>query len=948
MSIPLRLVMLNESPSDAELVVDELRRAGFELDWKRVATRDEFLASLNPSLDLVLADYALSQYDGLVALRETLERGLDVPFIFVSDAIGEELAVSAISEGADGFVVRDRLAHLGHVVSQALEHRELRRKNRAAEAVLRRSEASLERAQVQVHLGSWEIDLATQTADWSREMFHIYGLDPAGAVPTMSEFFKLIFPGDGDLIVDASRRALEQDEPVEVEFRTTPVRGETRHLLATFGRVLDSEGQAVRLTGTVLDITERKKAEDRIRRLSRLYSTLSEVNQAIVRCTSEEDLFPRVCRAAVDHGGLAMAWIGLVDEASGRVRPVASYGQGVEYLEGIEITVDAGDPYGRGPTGTAIRGNQPSWVQDFQSDVALSPWHERASHVGFGASAALPLRRNGVPIGALNLYAGTVNAFDEEVQKLCVEMAGDISFALDNFVREAERKRAEDARAESEQILRLFVEHAPAAIAMFDRDMNYIVASRRYLVDYALGEQGIVGRSHYEVFPEMPERWKEVHRRCLAGATERAEEDPFPRADGTLDWVRWEIRPWYERTGNIGGIVLFSEVITERKRAEATLELEGAALNAAADAMVITGRDGSIEWINPAFTTLTGYTAEEALGKNPRELVKSGVHGQGFYKNMWDTILAGEVWQGEFTNRRKDGSLYPEEQTITPVKDGSGVISHFIAIKRDITERKRLEAELLHSQKMDSVGQLAGGIAHDFNNLLTVIAGTAFLISDQLAADDPVREDVQQITRAADRAAAMTRQLLAFSRKQILQSKLLDLGGLLLDMETMLGRLIGEDIGVVVVVPAEGAFTITADPGQIEQVIMNLAVNARDAMPAGGTLMIEIRAVEVDGAMKEKDLSLEPGRYVQLSMSDTGEGMDEATLQRIFEPFFTTKKVGRGTGLGLSTVFGIVSQSGGTIRVDSTVGMGTTFKIWFPRVENAVQADAPAFAAGSE
>jgi PAS domain S-box-containing protein len=367
------------------------------------------------------------------------------------------------------------------------------------------------------------------------------------------------------------------------------------------------------------------------------------------------------------------------------------------------------------------------------------------------------------------------------------------------------------------------------------------------------------------------------------------------------------------------------------RQAEVTLRLQSAALNAAANPIVITDRAGVIIWANPAFTELSGYTIDETAGRNPRDLVKSGVHSAEFYREMWDTILAGRVWRGEMTNRRKDGSHYPEELTITPVHNESGEITHFIAIKRDLSNEKTLQSQFLQSQKMESVGRLAGGVAHDFNNLLTVINGTVDLALTALSPNDPLHADLREIQGAGERATALTRQLLAFSRQQVMRPQVLSLNGLIMDLLKMLGRLIGEDVELITDL-AEDLGPVMADSGQLEQVIVNLTVNARDAMPRGGTLTFVTRNVVLNEALAAGDGGLPPGSYVSLSVHDTGAGMDEATRARIFEPFYTTKEPGKGTGLGLSTVYGIVTQSGGSIVVDSAPGRGTTFLVYLARV----------------
>jgi two-component system cell cycle sensor histidine kinase/response regulator CckA len=384
------------------------------------------------------------------------------------------------------------------------------------------------------------------------------------------------------------------------------------------------------------------------------------------------------------------------------------------------------------------------------------------------------------------------------------------------------------------------------------------------------------------------------------------------------------------------------EGVADRRAArtvEAELRLANAALDAAADPVVITDRNGTIVYVNPAFSTVTGYSRAEALGRNPR-LVKSGVHDLGLYRDLWNTVLAGGVWRGELINRRKDGRLYSEVQAITPVRNATGEITHFVAIKRDLTEEKLLHAQFLQAQKMESVGRLAGGIAHDFNNLITVINVTADLASLNLQEGDPLRAEFDRIRESGEQAASLTRQLLAYSRNQLMKPEVIDLGAVVKAMETMLKRLLGEDIELLVVT---GAWLgpVMADRGQLEQVVMNLAVNARDAMPTGGVLTIDVENVELDETFAETHPSVRPGPHVMLAVSDVGLGMDEATRVRIFEPFFTTKELGKGTGLGLATVYGIVKQSGGSIWVDSEPGKGASFTVYLPRVEGVQPPNRP-------
>jgi signal transduction histidine kinase len=475
----------------------------------------------------------------------------------------------------------------------------------------------------------------------------------------------------GSLLVETRHRRADGSEfPVEVNMGLVKAGDETLFL------------------SIVRDITPRKAAEARIRKLNSLLRTISEVSQLVVRATDEESLLKDVCQILVSHGGYALAWIGRADRETMRVVPVASAGDEAGYLGQIEVRWDD-TPEGRGPTGTAIREGRPAIVSDIQGDPLVAPWRDLMLRHGFGSDAALPVRRGGAVTACLNVYAREKAFIGAEEITLLEELAGDISYALNVL----------DAR--------------------------------------------------------------------------------------------------------------------------------------------------------------------------------------------------------ESTRRSKE-------------------------------QLEKTQQQLVQAQKMEAVGRLAGGVAHDFNNLLTVIQGYSELLHASLANDPERRESLAEIVKAAGRAAALTRQLLAFSRKQVLEPKVVHLGEIVRETGSMLERLIGEGIGLALVV-SEDLATVKADPGQIEQVVLNLAVNARDAMPSGGQLAVSVGSLTTATPLEGFPDQLPAGRWVLLTMEDTGSGMDAETLSHAFEPFFTTKERGKGTGLGLSTVYGIVRQSGGHVQLMSVPGKGTTFQIYLPR-----------------
>lgn len=489
-----------------------------------------------------------------------------------------------------------------------------------------------------------------------------------------------------------------------------------------------------------------------------------------------------------------------------------------------------------------------------------------------------------------------------------------------------------------EMFHRLFRKNpVPVALSGAD-DMRFIDVNEAFLATLGYGRDAVIGATAGEL-GLFPDAW---------GAVRRMEE--FSRK-GSLDPVEVEIR---HKNGMLLNMLFSGEVvriresrhyltvmidITRLKRAEAERLRLVTAIEQASESIVVTDTRGFIQYANPAFKTITGYSGEEAMGKT-FAILKSGKQTPEFYREMWETIRAGRTWSGRFINKRKDGALYTEEATISPVRDEGGTVVNYVAVKRDITHELKLERQYLQAQKMELVGRLAGGVAHDFNNMLGVILGYTEMALTKVPPGDPLHEDLVSVQESAWRTADLTRQLLAFARKQTVLPKILDLNNAVDSALRMISRLIGEHVKLEWQ-PRNGLWLVRMDPSQIDQLLTNLCVNARDAIKGTGRITIRTGNVVLDEDYCAEHDGASPGDHVMLSVTDTGCGMTPEVLAHIFEPFYTTKGVGEGSGLGLATVYGIVKQNQGYVSVESKPDHGSTFSLYFPRQAAAGVSPAP-------
>jgi two-component system cell cycle sensor histidine kinase/response regulator CckA len=455
---------------------------------------------------------------------------------------------------------------------------------------------------------------------------------------------------------------------------------------------------------------------------------------------------------------------------------------------------------------------------------------------------------------------------------------------------------------------------------------------------YGYAAEEIIGRPLRGLLPaSKSDEAHEILERVCKGETVKQVETKRVGKYGQLIDVSLTAMPIHDAEGNLTGVCKIVHDITERKQVERALRESEERLRLITETItevfwIATPDISRVLFVSPGYERVWRRT-RTSLYDNPRSFLDS-VHSDDRERvaAVLSVQLAGEPFEHEYRIHQPEGSVRWIWDRGFPVRDDAGHLTCYVGVAQDITGRKQLENQLRQSQKMEAIGQLAGGVAHDFNNLLTIISGYGELVFEQLPEGDPLRVRMASILKAAQTATSLTRQLLAFSRQQILTPRVLDLNHVVAEMHSMLERLIGENIELSTI-PAPGLGEVKADPVQIEQILLNLSVNSRDAMPTGGKLIIETANVELDQNYAQQHIPVTRGSYVMLSVSDTGTGMDSETQKRVFEPFFTTKEKGHGTGLGLSTVYGIVKQSGGYIWIYSELGRGTTFKVYLPRID---------------
>ena len=858
----LRVLNLEDNQDDSALIRAELETAWKGLELLRVETRESFAQALDEfQPDVVLCDYTLPSFDGRSALQIVRQTHPEIPVIMVTGVLRDDDAVDLLKMGAKDYVLKDRLRRLVSAVQGALTLEHGIRARKKIEQELRECEP-----RYHAIMATANDAIICSRPDgavylWNPKAEEMFGYPTAEAIG--GNLYELISPeNDRKQALESVQQAIQSGNGTITgkTFQLTAKRKDNSEFPVELSLSTMHIGSELHVTCILRDITERKQNEAKIERLNLLYAALSHFNQVIVRSKNEDELFTQICQSAVEVGHFKMAWIGLVDKGSDMVVPVASSGEGArEYLHDIKISVDADSPYGQGPTGSALRENQPYWCQDFLNSTRTAQWHERGAALGWRSSAALPLCRNGVVIGAFSLYSGIVHAFDTAVRDLLVEMSSDINYTLDYFSHEAERKRAEELLRSSEE--RLQLAQIAASVGTWEWDLASGVAQ--------------CSDSYFTIFGLPPE-------------------------SSPLTYSEW------------------LEHIHPEDRNQAAADIRQAqTMNADYRAVYrITRPDGSIRWLESK-----AHVKRDA-GGSPLSMLGAVI---------------------DITERKQ-----LEEQLVAQYEHVSGINAQLIESNKRL---EQAQLQLLQSEKMAAIGLLAAGVAHEINNPIGYVGsnlGTLeryvediFLVLDKyvevealMGADHPLTQELLQLKEKTrlDIVREDTKLLIAESHQGLERVKeiVLDLrdfshaesedqwlwADVHKGMESTLNMLRNELKYKCDVVKEYGTLTrIYCLPSQLNQVFMNLLVNAAQAIEGHGKITIRTG---------------QEGDHVWIELTDTGMGIPPENIPRLFDPFFTTKPVGKGTGLGLAVSFKIVEKHHGRIEVRSEVGQGSTFRVILP------------------
>jgi|GEM_PF-875341 len=676
----------------------------------------------------------------------------------------------------------------------------------------------------------------------------------------------------------------------------------------------EEEEEAACIVVSLRDITERKRDEEKLQRHHQTIEALSEVSKTLSSSLDLDFVLSKILESLSTLFGCTSSAVLLYDSNSNTLSIAAQQGYDRTLVNGLSINVEL-----EGITGLAVLERRPIYVPD----VTKEPRYIKGKE-GVRSELALPLTVAGNLVGVLDVQDEAVDAYDQEKIEILQQFAGFAAVAIENA------QLYEQLKASEKQYMELY-DQAPDLYHSLDEEGTIILCNETEATVLGYTKEELVGSPVAKIIsPDCRESARTAFQEVLEKGFLHDYECRLVKKNGeTLDVLV------NAQSAVVGGktrvVRALMRDVTEKKKAELELLHFANALAQTADLVMITDKNGVIEYVNEAFERTTGYTKEEMIGQTPK-IIESGKHGSRFFQEMWSMLLAGKPFRGTLINRKKNGELFYTEQTITPITDSKGNIVNFVSVGRDITEQRLLEQQLFQAQKMESIGTLVSGIAHDFNNILNNISGFAHQLQKYTHDQAKVLKYSQTIEKSASRGADLAAQLLTFVRQRPREEAPTHLGEIINDIVLLAEETFPKNITIQKRVE-EDLRPVMGNRGEFHQALLNICLNARDAMPHGGTLLVEAQNLVV-GEETPLTLITAAGRVcVEVRISDTGIGIPESIRDKIFDPFFTTKERGKGTGLGLSIVYSIVRNNKGTILVQSEEGKGSTFQLYFPAIE---------------
>jgi PAS domain S-box-containing protein len=673
---------------------------------------------------------------------------------------------------------------------------------------------------------------------------------------------------------------------------------------------------------------EQARGDAELRRVNRALRTLSACSKALMRSVTEKALLEEICRVIVTEGGYRMVWTGYAeDDQHKTVRPLASAGYEAGYLEKLSLTW-ADTERGRGPTGIAIRTGRPQVCQNFLGDPNLAPWHDEARARDYASCISLPLIAGGRAFGVLNIYASEPDAFDGEELELLTELAGELAFGIGVL-----RQRAEGAQVEA--LFNSLASTIPDRIYFKDRKSRFVRINASMAKRFGMsGPDEAVGKTDFDVHSVEHARqaFADEQRIMETGVPIIDQEEMETWPDGRVTWASSTKMPLRDPEGRITGLVGISHDVTERKLSDARLREQNEILTNSNEGVMIVNLQNQVTLWNRGAERLFGWTAAEALGCPPRQLLPIDDPAAFFERR---TLIEREgYWHGELQTQTRDGRKLTVDCHTALVRDEAGQPRARISFFADVTEMKLLEEKLLRAQQLENIGMLAAGIAHDLNNVLTPILGIATLLRPRLSVPRDLKM-LDTLEENARRGAGLAKQILGFVRTTTGELQTTQVKTIAYDIVHVVEETFPKSIELEHDIGSD-LWPVLGNATQIHQVLLNLCINARDAMPKGGTLQIIAANRRLDVEEAAAIPAARPGNWLMLEVSDTGTGIAPEVLKSIWLPFFTTKGEGRGTGLGLSTIRGIVANHGGFIELQTEVGRGSVFRVFLPAVEGEV------------